>query len=164
MGPMPKHEWRGTELRFQRAPGRWGDWVDLRGPTGSGSSAVLYTTEAAPAGDTSVHRTAGTNLSALRAVYERDGAVYTLSADDALNIDLLLGITLTAAQAGDPVNVQQLGAIEDGGWNWMPGRVYLGSEGALTQTPPTSGFDVLIGSATSATRITLNLQDPISLE
>jgi hypothetical protein len=31
---MPRHEWRDTELRFQLEPGRWGPWVDLRGPTG----------------------------------------------------------------------------------------------------------------------------------
>jgi hypothetical protein len=111
-----------------------------------------------------VQRTAGVNLSALRAVYELDGLVRPLGADDAVHIDLLLGITLTAAQAGEPVNVQRLGAIEDSGWNWVPGRVYLGANGALTQTPPASGFDLLIGSATSPTRIALNLQDPISLE
>ncbi|MDX4958022.1 DUF2190 family protein [Delftia acidovorans] len=120
--------------------------------------------EPGPSGGASVQRTAGTNLSALLAVYELNGLVRALSADDGAHIDLLLGITLTAAQAGEPVNVQRLGAIEDPGWNWVPGRVYLGANGALTQTPPTSGFDVLIGSATSPTRIALNLQDPISLE
>lgn len=120
--------------------------------------------EPGPAGGASVQRTAGSGLSALRAVYELDGLVRALGADDAVHIDLLLGITLTAAQAGEPVNVQRLGAIEDSGWNWVPGRVFLGANGALTQTPPTSGFDVLIGSATSPTRIELNLQDPISLE
>lgn len=120
--------------------------------------------EPGPAGGASVQRTAGSSLSALIAVYELDGLVCALSADDAVHIDLLLGITLTAAQAGEPVNVQRLGAIEDSGWNWVPGRVYLGANGALTQTPPTIGFDLLIGSATSPTRITLNLQDPISLE
>jgi len=120
--------------------------------------------EPGPAGGASVQRTAGANLSALVAVYELNGAVHALGADDALHIDLLLGITLTAAQAGDPVNVQRLGAIEDIAWNWVPGRVYLGANGALTQTPPTGGFDLLIGSATSPTRIALNLQDPISLE
>lgn len=117
-----------------------------------------------PAGGASVQRTAGVNLSALLAVYELDGLVHPLGADDAVHIDLLLGITLTAAQAGELVNVQRLGAIEDSGWHWVPGRVYLGANGALTQAPPTSGFDVLIGSATSPTRIALNLQDPISLE
>jgi hypothetical protein len=120
--------------------------------------------EPGPAGGASVQRTAGSNLSALLAVYELGGVVRALSADDAVHIDLMLGITLTAAQAGEPVNVQRLGAIEDSGWNWEPGRVFLGANGALTQTPPTSGFDVLIGSATSPTRIALNLQDPISLE
>lgn len=164
MGPMPKHEWRGTELRFQKDPDTWGRWVDLRGPSGSGAVAVVHAADPTPPAATWVQRTAGSSLSALRAVYELDGAVHALSADDALHVDLLLGITLTAAQAGDPVNVQRLGAIEDDSWNWVPGRVYLGAEGALTQTPPTSGFDLLIGAATSATRITLNLQDPISLE
>lgn len=33
-GPMPRHEWRGSLLRFEDAPGQWGDWTDLRGPRG----------------------------------------------------------------------------------------------------------------------------------
>jgi len=32
-GPMPDHQWRGSELRFQKPKG-WGQWVDLRGPSG----------------------------------------------------------------------------------------------------------------------------------
>lgn len=35
MGPMPDHEWQGTRLRFQKPDGTWGEWVDLRGPSGS---------------------------------------------------------------------------------------------------------------------------------
>ena len=36
MGPMPEHEWSGTEIRFQQGPtgAAWGPWVDLQGPTG----------------------------------------------------------------------------------------------------------------------------------
>ncbi len=34
-GPMPRHEWRGSLLRFEHAPGQWGDWTDLRGPRGA---------------------------------------------------------------------------------------------------------------------------------
>lgn len=34
IGPMPSHEWRGTELRFEESPGVWGKWVDLKGPKG----------------------------------------------------------------------------------------------------------------------------------
>jgi hypothetical protein len=40
MGPMPDHEWEGTKLRFQRAKKLWGEWVDLRGPAGSGAAFI----------------------------------------------------------------------------------------------------------------------------
>ena len=34
IGPMPRHEWDETRLRFELAPEVWGMWVDLRGPPG----------------------------------------------------------------------------------------------------------------------------------
>lgn len=37
VGPMPKHEWRDTEIRFQKPDKSWGAWVDLRGPRGFGN-------------------------------------------------------------------------------------------------------------------------------
>ena len=120
--------------------------------------------EPGPAGGAAVQRLSGETLSALRAVYELDGEVYALDYRDAAHIDLLLGITLTAADQGQPVNVQRSGVLDDAGWAWTPGRVWLGADGRLTQTPPTDGFDVLIGAATSATRITLNLTETIELE
>ena len=40
IGPMPRHEWRGSELRFQLTPKKWGKWTDLRGPAGSGRTFV----------------------------------------------------------------------------------------------------------------------------
>lgn len=33
-GPRPDHEWNGTSVRFQRADGSWGPFIDLLGPTG----------------------------------------------------------------------------------------------------------------------------------
>lgn len=120
--------------------------------------------EPGPAGGAAVQRLSGETLSALRAVYELDGEVYALDYRDAAHIDLLLGVTLTAADQGQPVNVQRLGAVDDGGWNWQPGRVWLGADGALTQAPPTDGFDVLIGTAVASGRLLLNLQDPLELE
>ena len=36
IGPMPRHEWQGTRLRFEQKPGEWGRFVDLRGPRGFG--------------------------------------------------------------------------------------------------------------------------------
>lgn len=117
-----------------------------------------------PAGGSALQRTAGETVSALRVQYEQDGKVYALDYRDAAHIDLLLGISLTAADTDQPLSVQRSGVIEDSGWSWALGRVWLGAAGALTQTPPADGFDVLIGAAVSATRITLNFQDPITLE
>ncbi len=34
IGPMPRHEWDGTAVRFEYAPDVWGEFVDLRGPPG----------------------------------------------------------------------------------------------------------------------------------
>lgn len=33
VGPMPRHEWKGTKLRFEQPDG-WGQWVDLKGAPG----------------------------------------------------------------------------------------------------------------------------------
>lgn len=117
-----------------------------------------------PAGGSSVQRTAGATLSALRAVYELDGVVRYLDYRDADHVDLLVGVTITSGLIGEPVNIQLVGPLTDAGWQWVPGPVWLGSQGQLTQAPPDDGFDVLIGSAVSATRIQLNLQRPIELE
>lgn len=46
MGPMPKHEWKGTSLRFQQSKDVWGPWVDLRGPRGIGGGGGGSTTPA----------------------------------------------------------------------------------------------------------------------
>ena len=147
----------GSTIATQPGPGRAVVAAGLRGPKGQPG-------EPGPAGGAAVQRLAGETLSALRIVYELDGEVFALDSGDADHIDLLLGITLTAADAGQPVNVQRLGAVDDDAWSWQPGRVWLGVAGALTQTPPADGFDVLIGAAVASGRLLLNLQDPLELE
>lgn len=117
-----------------------------------------------PSGGSTLQRTAGATLSALVAAYELNGEVYALDKDDDDHIDLLLGLTVTAASVGASINVQRTGPVDNSGWAWTPGRVYLGAAGALTQTPASSGNDVLIGRAVSATRLLLDIQDPIDLE
>lgn len=117
-----------------------------------------------PAGGASIQRLAGETLSSLRMVYELNGQVYLLSAADAAHIDLLLGLALTAAPAGTATNIQLIGAVDDAAWSWTPGPVWLGTNGALTQAPPTSGFDVRLGAAVSATRVILNIEEPVWLD
>ena len=117
-----------------------------------------------PSGDALLQRQAGENISALRAVYELSNQVFYLDPADSDHIELLLGISFTSATAGQLLSVQRSGVMDDSGWSWIPGPVWLGSNGTLTQSPPATGYDVRIGAAVSATRITLNLQDAIELE
>lgn len=117
------------------------------------------------AGATQVVRQTVAGLSALVVVWENEaGEVLPLDFRDAAHIDLICGLTVTASAGPGDVTVQSAGPVDDGSWNWTPGRVYLGANGALTQVPPADGFDVLIGVAVSATRLLLNFQDPIELE
>lgn len=120
------------------------------GPAGSG-------------GDQYVTRTAGLTISANRVLYDRAGLVYPLGQADAENIFAILGLSVSAGQVGAQISVQRSGTVTDSGWTWAYGRVYLGADGQLTQTPPSSGFSVLIGFAATATSINLSINDPIEV-
>lgn len=110
-----------------------------------------------------VQRTAGENLSALRVVYELGGEVFYIDYLDTAHIELIRGVTVTSASAGGQVSVRMYGDIEDDSWSWDIGVIWLGANGVLTQTPPTTGFDVRVGSAVSPTRVILSISEPIEL-
>ena len=119
-----------------------------------------------PAGGQVLQRLAGVDTSALLVVYEDlFGAVWPADPDAESDVLALLGVTVSAAMSGQPINVQRVGFIDDAAWQLQPGkRVYLGGQGRLTQEPPQAGYDVLIGMAITSTRLLLNIQDPIELE
>lgn len=119
-----------------------------------------------PAGGQVLQRMAGMDTSALLVVYEDlFGAVWPADPDVESDVLALLGVTVSAAAGGQPINVQRMGYIDDAAWQLLPGkRVFLGRQGRLTQEPPQGGYDVLIGMAISPTRLLLNIQDPIELE
>lgn len=119
-----------------------------------------------PAGGQVLQREAGMDMSALLVVYEDlFDSVWPADPDVESHVLALLGVTVSAAVAGQPINVQRMGHIDDTAWQLEPGkRVFLGRQGRLTQEPPQGGYDVLIGMAISPTRLLLNIQDPIELE
>lgn len=118
-----------------------------------------------PAGGAAFIRVAGETISALVAVYELpDGTVHPLSQDDPSHINQLAGVTITSANAGAEITIQRTGPLDAEGLNLEPGRVWLGSNGRLTQEPPETGFDLLLGYATAEQRIYLDPQPPITLD
>lgn len=88
------------------------------------------------------------------------------SNDDELFIDAPLWLTTGAVSSGALVAAVAFGKAEEPSWNWTLGSVYLGTDGQLTQTPPTAPdavFLVEVASADSATSLFVNRQPSIKL-
>lgn len=117
-----------------------------------------------PTGGDSVLRDAGETISALKALYEAEGLVYALDVNDTDHAASYLGISITSGSAGTEIIIQRTGTLDDGSWSWTTGgEVFVGAAGALTQVAPTVGFKLVVGTATSATRIELTMDTPIFL-
>jgi hypothetical protein len=75
-----------------------------------------------------------------------------------------IGITVGAAADGESVNVQFSGEMSEPSWAWTANLpIFAGANGVPTQTPPTSGFQVPLGVATSATAMVIQIKSPIVL-
>lgn len=119
---------------------------------------------AGPAGGEASIYTAAVILGGHRVVYLTSSA--TLDYADSTNpahANLVIGITLDAAASGAPVSVQHDGLLIDPSFTFTVGMVYVGTNGMMTQTPPTSGFLQVVGIAINATTLFVNLQEPIFL-
>lgn len=74
------------------------------------------------------------------------------------------GITTNAAAAGGSLAVRLHGAVSDVSWTWTPNLpVFLSTTGLLTQTPPTSGFQQVLGIALNATTLFVQVREPLIL-
>lgn len=76
--------------------------------------------------------------------------------------NVAVGITVTSTSGADQTQtVRNDGPMTDPGWNWVPGPIYCGPNGVLTQTPPASGFVCEVARAKTATEILVDIQPPI---
>lgn len=77
-------------------------------------------------------------------------------------INKIIGITKTSASAGESVIVMCSGGHLTGlAGLTIGGKIYLSSNGTITQTIPTSGFVIQLGTALSATSIAVNITSAI---
>lgn len=112
--------------------------------------------------------TAAQALSGHAAVYRRtDGLIDYASADDPACMREAIWITTGAASMGDDVTAAIFGEISEGSWTWVPNSlIFLGLNGALTQTVPSSpasDFLRVLGYAPVPTKMFVNVQQPIDL-
>lgn len=115
--------------------------------------------------DDKVIYTAGTVLGGHRAVVLNSSelAIYADNTTTA-HKNKVIGITTGAALSGASATIQTFGEITNSGWSWTTGEsIYLSTNGLLTQTVPTSGFVLILGFAISATKMFINIKQPIIL-
>lgn len=100
-------------------------------------------------------------LSALRVVSETtEGQVEYTNPMEISSVDSIAGVTITS---GSVVSVQRDGFINTSGLGLPKGPAYLGSEGRLQSSPPTTGNLVSIGSVVSENRLYLKISDTVAL-
>ena len=124
------------------------------GPPGApGGVTVSYPAAASPIGG---HRACLINS---------NGQVEYASADNPAHLNMLLGVSTGAAIAGDPVNIQAGGELQEPSWNWTLGLpIFLGINGLLTQSVPTfPSFMQVIGMPVTPSKIYIRIQPPILL-
>lgn len=91
------------------------------------------------------------------------GADYA-DASDVTHFGRVIGITTGAAALGDPCYIKFSDIIDEPSWTWTPdGDVWVGDNGLLTQTVPSGAFLQRIGFALSATRLWVELSEPLLL-
>lgn len=124
----------------------------IQGPPGQ-PGAEVYEREAS--GNIGGHRVVVSN---------GDGTVSYADATNLDHIGRVFGLTVTAANNGEMLDIKRNGPVDFNGWNWdtdLP--VYLGTTGLLTQTVPTTGFSQIVGFAEMPTRLFLNFREPLQL-
>lgn len=78
--------------------------------------------------------------------------------------DIISGMSLHAASSGAPVRVRTMGELSEVSWSWDATKpLFLGSDGNVTQTLPTTGAIIRLGRVSTPTTIVLALQAPIIL-
>jgi len=104
----------------------------------------------------------GVNISGHKAVtVDSNGKV--IYADNTIpsHATKVVGVTITAALTNEEVTIVPSGEIIEPTFNWLPDLpVFLGPNGLLTQTVPSSGFSLIIGFPTSQTSLLVDIKTP----
>jgi hypothetical protein len=107
-------------------------------------------------------RVAAVVLSGHRVVtVDEDGKIIYADSANLDHVGKVLGITTGAAAQNANITIKAFGELTEPSWNWdMDKSIYLGANGALTQTPPTVGFLLEVAFPLSPTSVFVSLKQP----
>lgn len=127
------------------------------------TSTTVFNT-GAPGSD-HLTKTAGVALGGHRMV-TLDAVGEAIYADSSIlaHAHKVLGMTTGAAILGAPIDILRMGEFSEPSWSWILDEpLFLGTDGLLTQTPPVSGFSLIVAFPISATMVYVDLREPIYL-
>lgn len=92
-----------------------------------------------------------------------DGTVIHADAATPDHVQRVVGVSTNAAIVGDPVAIVGDGPVSDNSLSFTPGLpVFLGLNGAMTQTPPADPAAIIqVGAALAADTINVRISRPI---
>jgi hypothetical protein len=97
-----------------------------------------------------------------RAICNDNGAATYADNTDISTAHTFVGISYNAASDSDIVNIVTAGPVTEATWNWTPKQpIYIGTNGTLTQTAPTSGYIRRIGFAQTSTTVYVQPSQPL---
>ena len=118
-----------------------------------------------PAGDDTVQHIAAISLGGHRLVVLNSSS-QAIYADNSnlTHKDKILGLTTGAVTAGATATIQTYGEISEVSWSWtLDLPIYASTDGLLTQTPPTTGFLVIVGFPISTTSMFISIKESLTL-
>ncbi len=104
---------------------------------------------------------AGQAISGHRLVVSVGGQVFLADPYDLAHLGKVIGISQHAAALGDPLSVLNAGLIENVGWGFDSGQVWLGALGQVVQAPPLTGIDQVVGVSVSPTQLFIDIEEPV---
>lgn len=137
--------------------------VDISPPIPGLAAANVYDAIAELA---TVQNISATAIGGHRVVYmAADGFRYA-SNDDISHAGLVIGITTGSAGQNTQTSIKTSGEVTEPSWDWtVPGLIFLGQNGLLTQSSPgpPALFSQVVARVISPTKIFINIQPPIIL-
>ncbi len=106
---------------------------------------------------------AAEGISALQCVSSTAGGVVVASSSDVTRV--AIAIAATGAAQGAELVLQTGGELQNSGWNWVEGSpVFVGANGMLTQTAPSSGYIQTVATVLNATTLLIEIQEPTFIQ
>lgn len=107
---------------------------------------------------------AGENISALKLVYASSPTEVSVCSLSSYDLSRAIGVAITAATTGNSLNVQLFGKLEDASFTFAFNEdLYLNINGSITNSYPSSGYNLQVGYGMGTGAIFIDIEKPITL-